>query len=87
MKYELEVSDKLLRIFKKLKKRDVIRANILKRKIKDILENPYIGKPLRSRLAGVRRVHLRPFVLTYEILERSMIIRLLDFDHHDRVYR
>ena len=87
MSYELEISEKLLKVFDKLKRRDIVRANILKRKIKEILENPYIGKPLRSRLAGVRRVHLRPFVLTYEILEKGMIVRLLDFDHHDKVYR
>ena len=87
MSYELEVSEKLLNIFGKLKKKDVVRANILKRKIKKILENPFIGKPLRSRLAGIRRVHVRPFVLTYEILENEKIVRLLDYDHHDNIYR
>ena len=87
MSYELEVSEKLLKIFGKLKKRDIVRANILKRKIKEILENPSVGKPLRSRLAGIRRVHVRPFVLTYEILESKKIVRLLDYDHHDNIYR
>ena len=87
MRYGLEVPDKLSRIFRKMKKRDVIRANILKRKIKEILDNPYIGKPLRSRLAGKRRIHVRPFVLTYEILESERIVRLLDYDHHDNIYR
>ena len=86
MTYELEISKKLQRIFKKLKKKDKTRAEIIKRKIKEILENPYIGKPLTSNLAGVRRVHIRPFVLSYEILESEKIVRLLDYDHHDNIY-
>ena len=44
MRYGLEVPDKLSRIFRKMKKRDVIRENILKRKIKEILDNHIILK-------------------------------------------
>jgi len=87
MTYELEISEKLQRIFEKLKKKDKIRAKIVKRKIKEILENPFIGKPLTGNMAGIRRIHIRPFVLSYEILENEKIIRLLDYDHHDKVYR
>ena len=87
MSYELEISEKLQRIFEKLKKKDKARADIIKRKIKEILENPYIGKPLTGNLVGVRRVHIRPFVLSYEILESEKIVRLLDYNHHDNIYR
>jgi len=35
-----------------------------------------------------RRVHIgKSYVLTYDILEEEKIIRLLDFSHHDKVYR
>jgi len=87
MTYELEISEKLQRIFEKLKRKDKVRADILKRKIKEILENPFIGKPLTGDMVGIRRVHIRPFVLSYEILEKENIVRLLDYDHHDNVYR
>ena len=87
MTYELEIPEKLQKIFEKLKKKDKVRAEILKRKINEILENPFIGKPLTGDMVGVRRVHVRPFVLSYEILENENIVRLFDYDHHDNVYR
>tara|TARA_Y100000034_G_C6631533_1_gene275718 strand:- start:36 stop:299 length:264 start_codon:yes stop_codon:yes gene_type:complete len=87
MTYELEISERLQKIFEKLKKKDKVRADILKRKIKEILENPFIGKPLTGDMAGIRRIHIRPFVLSYEILEKGNIVRLLDYDHHDNIYR
>ena len=86
MRYELEISEKLEKVFNKLKKRDKLRAEMVKRKIKMILENLFIGKPLTSNMAGIRRVHIKPFVLTYEILESEKIIRLLDYEHHDSIY-
>jgi len=84
--YTLEISEQLDRIFVKLSKRDKLQFEILSRKIKEILENSQIGKPLTANMAGQRRVHIRNFVLTYEILENEGIVRLLDYDHHDNVY-
>jgi len=35
-----------------------------------------------------RRVHVGgPFVLIYEINERERLVTLLDFDHHDNIYK
>lgn len=87
MAYMLEVSEHLDSIFFKLSKKDKFQFEILTRKIREILENPNIGEPLRGNMAGQRSVHIRHFVLTYEILENEKIIRLLDYDHHDRIYK
>ena len=87
MTYELEISERLKKVFEKLKKKDKVRAEILKKRIKEILENPFIGKPLTGNMFGIRRLHIRPFVLSYEILEDEKIVRLLDYDHHDNIYR
>jgi mRNA interferase RelE/StbE/toxin YoeB len=36
---------------------------------------------------GARRVHIdTSFVLTYEIDEGKRVVRLLDYDHHDKIY-
>lgn len=86
MTYQLEISEQLDKIFAKLSKKDKLQFEILSRKIKEILENPQIGKPLTANMAGQRRVHIRNFVLTYEVLENERIIRLLDYDHHDNIY-
>ncbi len=87
MSYQLEIDDRLKRVFEKLKKKDPVHANILKKKIKHILENPHQFKPLRADMKGERRVHIgKSFVLTYEILENEKVVRLLDYDHHDKIF-
>ena len=86
MPYELITSEHLDRIFSKLSKKDKLQFEILTRKIKEILENPQIGEPLKGNMAGQRSVHVRNFCLIYEILENEKAVKLLDYDHHDNVY-
>ena len=87
MPYELIVPEHLDKIFFKLSKKDKFQFEILTRKINEILENPKIGKPLTANMVGQWRVHIRNFVLTYEIIEKEKIVKLLDYAHHDEVYR
>ena len=87
MSYTLSVSKKLDELFSKLSKKDKLHFEILTKKISHILEDPYQFKPLSGNMKGVRRVHIgKSFVLTYEILENEKIIKLLDYNHHDKVY-
>ena len=47
---------------------------------------PELGKPLRHALRNFRRIHVEgSFVLLYEIKEYAIV--LIDFDHHDRIYK
>ncbi|MBI2099917.1 MAG: type II toxin-antitoxin system mRNA interferase toxin, RelE/StbE family [Candidatus Vogelbacteria bacterium] len=57
----------------------------LEHQIAKILREPIFGKPLRNVMRNYRRVHINSFVLVYEIV--GQVIRLLDFDHHDRIYK
>jgi len=86
MPYSLVISESLDKEFMKLSKKDKLQFEILSRKIKEILEDPYRFKPLTANMVGQRRVHIRNFVLTYEILENEKSVRLLDYDHHDKIY-
>ena len=87
MTYELEISESLDRIFSKLFKKDKLQFEILNKKLKQITEDPYRFKPLRAEMTGQRRVHIgKSFVLTSEILEKKKVVRLLDYDHHDKIY-
>lgn len=52
-----------------------------------IAKNPEIGKPLRGRLKGKRRVHVGSFVLIYQIDEKNRRVTFLEFAHHDEAYR
>lgn len=87
MDYQLEISDELDKKFSKLAKKNKKQLQIINKKVQQILDNPYHFKPLRGDMHGARRVHIdKSFVLTYEVDEGNKIIRLLDFDHHDKIY-
>lgn len=88
MAYKLEIPERLDRIFHKLSKKDKNSLEIINNKIIHILENPYQFKPLKNEMAGTRRVHIgKSFILTYEILEGEKTVRLLDYDHHDKIFK
>jgi len=57
----------------------------LREKIRHILENPEIFKPMHAPLAGLRRVHiLKSHVLLYKI-EAGRVV-FVRFAHHDEAY-
>ena len=86
--YKLAVKENLDRKFKKLKKKDREMLMLIDRKVQEILDDPYRFKPLRKPLQNKRRVHVGgPFVLIYEVNEDEKIVTLLDFDHHDNIYK
>jgi YafQ family addiction module toxin component len=88
MEFSLEIPDHLEDIFNKLLLKDKHQLEIINKKIIQILLNPYLFKPLRGEMKGTRRVHVaKSFVLVYEIDENNKIIRLLDYNHHDKIYR
>lgn len=85
--YSLEIAEKLDEKFKKLAKKSKKQMEAIDAKVKQILENPYHFKPLKGDMHGSRRVHIeKSFVLTYEIKEQEKVVKLLDYDHHDKVY-
>lgn len=87
MKYVLDISDGLRKIFSKLAKKNRKQLLIIHKKVEEIRENPYHYKPLRGDMKGARRVHIdKSFVLTYEVDENDKVVRLLDYDHHDNIY-
>lgn len=87
MKYGLKISDKLDKIFEKLLKKDRKQLEIIHKKVEEIRENPHHYKPLRGDMAGIRGVHIdKSFVLTYEIDEQNKVVKLLDYDHHDKIF-
>ena len=87
MRYSLEISEKMHKTFLKMKKRNKKHLEIIGKKIKAILDNPHQFKPLKGDMHGARRVHInRSFVLVYEVDEKSKMVRILDYDHHDKIY-
>lgn len=86
--YKLAVKESLDKKFRRLQKKDKEMLRFIDKKIQDILEDPYRFKALRKPLQNKRRVHVGgSFVLIYEINEKEKIVTLLDFDHHDNIYK
>jgi YafQ family addiction module toxin component len=81
------VVEKVDRIFKKLRKKDIAQFETLCRKINDILENPQQFKPLKSPMPHMRRVHIGSFVLVYNIDEVRKVVIIRRYEHHDNVYK
>jgi YafQ family addiction module toxin component len=88
MNYRLAIKESLDKKLKKLGKEDKEMLRLIYRKVQEILEDPHRFKPLRRPMQNKRRVHIGgSFVLVYEIDEKIKTVTLLDFDHHDNVYK
>ncbi|MFQ5883773.1 MAG: type II toxin-antitoxin system RelE/ParE family toxin [Thermoplasmata archaeon] len=85
--YRLEIKPTADKKFRKLAKKDREQLRRIRNKIQQILKDPYHFKPLKYPLGGLRRVRIGPFVLVYEIDEESQTVTILDYEHHDTVYK
>jgi YafQ family addiction module toxin component len=86
--YRLAIKEGLDRKFKKLQRKDKKLLSLIDIKVQDILADPHRFKPLRKPLQNKRRVHVGgSYVLVYEVNERAKIVTLIDFDHHDNIYK
>lgn len=85
-RYTLALEPEVERIFKSLKRKNPDIFREIEAGIMKILRNPELGKPLRNILRNRRRTHIAgSFVLLYEIIGAE--VRLLDFDHHNKIYK
>jgi len=87
MTYRIVVHPGVQKEIEKLFKKDKIRYEYIKKRLKILAEQPEIGKPLRNVMKGKRRVQIGSFVLIYSIDTNENKITLLNFEHHDDVYR
>ena len=89
--FKFALSDKLKLIIAKLVKKDKKKAEIINKKIKEIVNNDAETikryKNLRYDLSDLKRVHIDvSFVLTFKVDLANNFILFYDFDHHDKVY-
>ena len=85
--YELELSNLADKKFNKISKKNKVLFDAISNKIDEIKENPEHFKPLSNDMKGQRRIHFGHFVLTFEINYEKHIVKILDFDHHDKIYK
>lgn len=86
------ISEELNLKINKLLKKDKKKADIIYKKIKQIINsdsesiNHY--KNLKNNLKELKRVHIdRSFVLVFHVNLNENLIIFTDFDHHDNIYK
>ena len=92
MSLDYDFTQKLKFKIIKLKKKDRKRADILHKKIKQIinLKAPEIQhfKNLKHGLSDRKRVRTdKSFVLTFKFNSKEKSILFIDFDHHNNIYK
>ena len=86
VRFKLTLEPEVERIFKSVKRKNPDLSRDIESGVIKILRSPELGKPMRNILSNQRRIHIASsFVLLYEIVGTE--IRLLDFDHHNKIYK
>jgi len=89
--FDFNLSDELKIKIRKLTKKEKKKAEIINKKIKEIINNDKNSikryKNLRYNLKDYKRVHIdRHFVLTFKVDIEKNFILFVDFDHHNNIY-
>ncbi len=85
MAYEFELTETLESKFRKLEKKNRVLLIACRKKILEIIQNPYHYKHLKYE--DRFRVHVGgSFVMTYRVFEDKKIVLFLDIEHHDKAY-
>jgi addiction module RelE/StbE family toxin len=86
MKYRVVIHPGLALSCKKIRAKNPVQYEQLKRKVRTLAGNPESGKPLHPPLKGLWRVHIGHFVLIYAIDRSEETILFLRLAHHDEAY-
>jgi addiction module RelE/StbE family toxin len=86
MSYRIVVHPDLASRCRKIRGKDPVRYEQVKKKIRLLVVNPELGRPLHPPLKGLWRIHIGHFVLLYEIDAKEQAIILLRLVHHDEAY-
>ena len=86
--YTIEYRKTVEKQFHKMAKKNPGKLEIILSKIDEICLNPNHYKNLRKPLQHLKRVHVdSSFVLVFSVDQKSKIITIEDYDHHDNIYR
>jgi YafQ family addiction module toxin component len=87
--YNFHVSEHLLKILKKLAKKDKCIYDQVLNKIDEIVHSGDVEhyKNLRYTMKDSKSVHIGSFVLIFQFDKKNQMINFDDFDHHDIIYK
>lgn len=80
----VKFDDNFQRTISKIKDQEVQKS--IKNKIRKIIENPEIGKPMRNVRKGTREVYIigGSFRISYNYYQEQNLIEFLDLYHKDK---
>ena len=82
--YEIVLKKPAIRFLKKLSKYE---RQIIIKKIKDLKQNPRLGKPLMAGLSRLWSLRIGKHRLVYQIIENKLIIYVLNIEHRKNIYQ
>jgi YafQ family addiction module toxin component len=88
--HKFERSDKLIKILKKLFKKDKIRYEATIKKIQEVIssEDPNRYKNLSYDLSDFKGIHIDThFILIFKVDNSAKLIKFEDLKHHDDAYQ
>lgn len=85
MAFELEIPPKMMKVFRKLQKKDIRIWRSLQKVLNQILERPTeVGEPKKYWLKGCRSKHIESYILLWTVEDER--VKIVLFDHHDHAY-
>ncbi len=90
--FDFDISDELKILFRKLSKKNRVRAEILNNKIKEIVANDINTidryKNCKYDLKDYKGVHIdKSFVLLFKVYKEKNMIYFWKLQHHDEAYK
>jgi mRNA-degrading endonuclease RelE of RelBE toxin-antitoxin system len=86
--HRFEIKPNLLRILKKLHKKDKLSYERVMKKIDEVVNSDIEHyKNLRYDMKDQKRVHIGHFVLVFSYDPAKDLISLEDYNHHDKIYK
>ena len=86
--YTLDIRPSLKKKLIKLPTKSPKQAEILAKKVEEIVIDPHRYKNLKAPLNNWKRIHIdRHFVLTFSIDEETKTVILEDYNHHKKIYK
>ncbi len=83
MNYKILLSPKAQDFLKKLDKSTKDRVE---NKLKDLSENPELGKPLVGKLSGLWSLRIGDYRAVYQIKNEELLVLVLKIGHRKNVY-
>lgn len=81
--YSLQLSKRFDRDFSKLDKE--VRDRVVE-KLREISDNPRVGKPLKGRLKGLYSARAGDYRVIYQILDDKEMVVVVTVGHRKKVY-